>query len=307
MLTNLQLVDYVKAAHAAHWVYWYGTCGYPCTLSLYNRKREQYPTHYTADRESGYKADIAAGRMCADCVGLIKSFFWTGGVIGGANHYASNGCPDQSANGLFELCKETGPIKSIPDIPGLVVWKSGHIGVYVGGGYTIEARGFAYDCVMHKVTDGPWTKWGKLPPSMLEYVDAAAVTWALGDRALSRGDKGPDVKALQTALLSLGYSLPKYGADGDFGTETQDAVLAFRKAVGLDVSGVFDSTAFKALQLALNPPADPRPAEDPDTPEGGSEPAWVLIIEGDRRKLELVQLAYGGTLAAIDSVKVMGG
>ena len=305
MLTNLQLVDYVKAAHAAKWVYWYGTCGYPCTLSLFNRKRAQYPSHYTAARESGYKADITAGRMCADCVGLIKSFFWKGGDIDGANKYASNGCPDKSANGLFELCKETGPIKSIPDIPGLVVWKDGHIGVYIGNGYTIEERGFAYDCVMRKVTDGPWTRWGRLP--MLQYVDADAPAYALGDRALSRGDAGPDVKALQEALLSLGFALPKYGADGDFGAETQAAVRAFQTARGLEPSGVFDSTAYKALQLALDPPADPQPAEEPDTPDNGGEPAWVLILEGDRKRLELVQLAYGGTLAAVDSVKVVEG
>lgn len=306
MLTNLQLVDYVKAAHAAKWVYWYGTCGYKCTDSLYSRKRAQYPAHYTAARESGYKADIAAGRMCADCVGLIKSFFWTGGIIGGTNKYQSNGCPDTSANGMINLCKETGPIKTIPDIPGLVVWKDGHIGVYIGGGYTIEERGFAYDCVKRKVTDGPWTKWGRLP--MLEYTDKPTVTYKLGERALTVGDEGADVQELQTALMRLGYSFPKYGADGDFGSETEGNVKTFRRDHGLEATGVFDASAFKALAEALNAPADTPaqpPAEEPDTPDGGGEPAYVLIIEGDRKKLELVQLAYGGTLAAVDSVKVV--
>ena len=42
-------------------------------INLYNSKKNQYPAHYTAARESGYKKDIAEGRMCADCVGLIKA------------------------------------------------------------------------------------------------------------------------------------------------------------------------------------------------------------------------------------------
>lgn len=29
----------------------------------------------------------------------------------------------------------------MPEIPGLMLWKSGHAGVYIGGGYAIEAMG----------------------------------------------------------------------------------------------------------------------------------------------------------------------
>lgn len=306
MLNNLQFVAYVKQAYADKWVYWYGTCGYKCTQALYDRKKEQYPSHYTAARKDGYMADIRAGRMCADCVGLIKSFFWKGGDINGANKYESNGCPDTSANGMIALCKDKGPISSIPDIPGLVVWKDGHIGVYIGGGYTIEERGFSYDCVMRKVKDGPWTKWGRLPPSMLEYTDAPVKVYELGERTLSKGDTGPDVAELQRDLMQLGYTFPKYGADGDFGSETEANVKTFQLDHGLSPTGVFDSSAYKALTEALNTPDDMEPpAEEPDTPDGGGEPAWVLILTGDRKRLELVQLAYGGILAEVDSVKVV--
>lgn len=307
MFTNFQLVEFCKAVYAALWAYWYGTCGYKCTEALYQSKARQYPDHYTPSRESGYMADIKAGKMCADCVGMIKAFFWMNGDINGNNKYASNGCPDVSANGMYNLCKEVGPISSIPDIPGLIVWKSGHIGIYIGGGYTIEMRGFAYDCVKRAVADGPWTRWGKLP--MLSYVDSPnAEPLKLGDRILSKGDTGADVKELQEALMKLGFSLPKYGADGDYGKETEGAVKSFQRDNGLDATGIFDTSAFKALEKALQPPEN-KPTEPPiestDTPDGGSEPAYVLIIESDRKKLELVQLAYGGTLAAVDSVKVI--
>jgi len=304
MFTNLMLVAYCEQVYAAKWVYWYGTCGYACTETLYRRKKEQYPSHYTASRVSGYQADIKTKKMCADCVGMIKSFFWKGGKIDGKNVYQANNCPDKSANGMYELCKEHGKISTIPEIPGLVVWKSGHIGVYIGNGYTIEERGFAYDCVKRKVTEGPWTHWGKLPASMLCYVeDAPQVEYRLGERELQKGDTGTDVKQLQEALMQLGFSFPKYGADGDFGSETEGNVKAFQREHGLNVTGVFDSSTYKALLYALEKPDTP-PAEEPDTPDGGSAPAYVLIIEGDKHKLELVQSAYGGLLAPVDSLKL---
>ena len=68
---------------------------------------------------------------------------------------------------------------------------------------------------------------------------------------LRRGDKGDDVKRLQQALMSLGYGLPKYGADGDFGKETEDAVKAFQKANGLTADGEVGPKTKAALEKAL--------------------------------------------------------
>jgi len=169
MFTGKQLAEYCEEMYRNkdHWAYWYGTYGNLCTQKKYESKKKQYPDHYGSSRTKGYMKDIEQGRRCADCVGMIKSFFWTGGKYDTDPKYGSNGCPDKSANGLFKMCKVTGDIKAIPDIPGIVVWKDGHIGVYIGGGYTIEMRGFDYDCVKRKVKDGPWKKWGKLP--MLSY------------------------------------------------------------------------------------------------------------------------------------------
>ena len=107
MLTNLQLVEYCKQMYRAEYVYWYGTVGYKCSKSLYDRKKKQYPAHYTPSRESGYMRDISNGSWCADCVGMIKSFFWSGGKIKTEGKYASNNCPDTSANGMIRLCSET--------------------------------------------------------------------------------------------------------------------------------------------------------------------------------------------------------
>ena len=306
--TNHHLVAWMYAIKAAKVVYWYGTCFYKCSKDLYTRKKKQYAKHYTSSRESGYMADIAAGRMCADCVGIIKGFFWTGGDLSAKNDYETNNCPDRSANGLFSLCEEKGPISTIPDIPGLVVHKDKHIGVYVGGGKTIEMRGFADDCVLNDVTDGDWDEWGKLPSSMIRYVegDYQAPVYKLGERTLMKGDEGEDVAELQKMLIELGYDLGTYGpkkdgVDGEFGKKTYEAVKNIQACAGLSETGEYDTQTHKALIEILNPPT---PDVEDELPEGGGKPAYVLIIEGDEEELRAIQTDHGGTLAAVDSVVV---
>jgi len=273
MFTGKQLAEYCEEMynHKDHWAYWYGTYGNQCTLSKYESKKKQYPEHYGSSRKSGYMKDIEQGRRCADCVGMIKSFFWTGGKYDTDPKYGTNHCPDKSANGMIAICKKTGKIKDIPDIPGLVVWKSGHIGVYVGGGYTVEMRGFDYDCQRRKVKDGPWTKWGMLPDSMISYDDKPQPEpEPVGDRDLKNGDEGPDVKQLQENLIELGFSCGPYGADGEFGDCTEMAVEAFQRAYGLPETGVYDAATREAMEKALDEHDEP-----------AEEPKWVEIVGGD--------------------------
>lgn len=258
MFTGKQLAEYCKKVYAAKWVYWYGTYGKKCSQSLYESKKKQYPSHYGSSRTAGYMRDIREGKWCADCVGMIKSFFWKNGDLTATPKYATNHCPDVSANGMIKLCSQTGKIGSIPDEPGLVVWKSGHIGVYIGGGYTIEMRGFDYDCVKRKVTAGPWTKWGRLPSSMIIYCGDACDIEPEPD-ALQYGSEGKAVRELQEDLLALGYCLPEYGADGDFGSETKRVVKAFQRDHGLPVTGIADSETLAAIETAIEDGAESEP------------------------------------------------
>lgn len=185
MLTNLQLAQFCRQVYADHWCYWYGTYGKKCTQALYEEKKRQYPEHYTASRENGYKIDIRNGYTCADCAGLIKAFFWMGGDSSASPKYGSNGFRDRGADSIFKTCRESGPIGTIPeDVPGLVVWKPGHIGVYIGGGETIEMKGFAYDCVRTGLKNGTWTHWGRLPADVLTYVKP-------GDSVPAEDEKDP--------------------------------------------------------------------------------------------------------------------
>jgi hypothetical protein len=49
------------------------------------------------------------------------------------------------------------------------------------------------------------------------------------NKMLKKGNRGKEVRELQEKLLSLGYELPKFGADGDFGSETVSAVAEFKQ------------------------------------------------------------------------------
>ena len=68
------------------------------------------------------------------------------------------------------------------------------------------------------------------------------------DRTLRKGMKGEDVKALQNALLKLGYDLGKYGADGSFGSATDKAVRAFQRDKKLVADGIAGKKTLTALR-----------------------------------------------------------
>lgn len=64
---------------------------------------------------------------------------------------------------MYYSATESGPIDTMPDIPGLAVWHDGHIGVYIGGGQVIEAMGTKYGVVKTELAGRGWTHWLKIP------------------------------------------------------------------------------------------------------------------------------------------------
>ena len=66
---------------------------------------------------------------------------------------------------------------------------------------------------------------------------------------LQSGDKGAAVIALQKRLAELGFWMSS--TDGSYGDTTQQAVLAFQKAAGLERDGVAGPQTMKALQTGV--------------------------------------------------------
>ena len=155
--TNIGLVAYAKAQLGKP--YWYGCFGQKGTSELLTAKARQYPTLYTAARVANARRQY--GVKVHDCVGLIKGYLWSDNATDLTPTY--NAAQDKSANGMYNACRERGTLATMPDIEGILVFMNGHVGVYIGGGYVIEARGFSSGVVKTKLAGRGWTKWGKCP------------------------------------------------------------------------------------------------------------------------------------------------
>ena len=127
---------------------------------------------------------------------------------------------------------------------------------------------------------------------------------ALGDRLLKKGSEGADVKALQQHLLDLGYALPKYGADADFGSETERAVIAFQKKFSLEQDGQYGKLTHAALMKAVeekpeeSQPEEPQPAEPKPvgtTVVAVSEGSIVNIRKGNGTEYAVITTTTPGT------------
>lgn len=254
-------------------VYWYGTYCNPCSASLLKGKTKQYPTHYTDKRKATYEKHIKQGKTCTDCVGLIKGYYWE---LKGAIKYKRDGLPDKGANGMYSAAEIKGTIANgLPEIPGILVWTKdkGHVGVYVGGGYVVEARGFSYGVQRNALKDRTFVHWGLCP--YVEYTadeEALAIetagSKAAGNTAqeaqkpvnvtvkvqggvsmptIRKGQQGVAVKAMQRFLKARGAKLAKYGCDGQCGDETVEALKAYQTTHGLTVDGICGPLTWASL------------------------------------------------------------
>jgi cell wall-associated NlpC family hydrolase len=94
-----------------------------------------------------------------DCIGLIKGYMWCKDPEDTKPVYAQ-GYPDVSADMQLNRSKRKGDIKTLPEVPGVLVFMKGHVGVYLGNGEVIEARGHKFGVVITKLNERAWKNWG---------------------------------------------------------------------------------------------------------------------------------------------------
>ena len=250
VFTNKGLVAYAKAMCDYHSPYWYATYGNIGSEELYLAKRKSYPAQYDKWSKSSFVEQY--GKKVHDCSGLIKGYLMNPTID--ANGYVQdvmkpskyNAVYDFSANGLEAKATEKGDIKSIPEIVGLVVWKSGHVGIYIGEGWVIEERGHTYGTVKTRIVDRPWTEWFKCP--YIQYTEEPKPE-PKGDTCMvelpvlyktTPTMKNESVRTVQIILNGKNYrdkdGLP-LDVDSKFGGKTDYVVREFQRKNGLTVDG----------------------------------------------------------------------
>lgn len=261
--TNVELAAAAKrAATEFKTLYVMGCFGAPMTQKNKERWIDGYAFNRREDREPKIRA-ASADTFGFDCICFVKGLLWgwegdAGQVYGGAA-YKSGGVPDIGADQMLKACADVS--EDFSDIQiGEYVWMPGHCGIYIGDGLAVEATDADADGVqiqavlaMGAVEGYPvtgWQKHGKLP--YIQYVVPAAprqedTTTTLNVTILRNGDKGLQVMSVQQLLQCGGYALPRYGADGDFGAETEGQVKAFQKSKGLPQTGVVDWATWSHL------------------------------------------------------------
>ena len=237
--------------------YIWGAWGQPCTPE-YRRRYAGYTKAMAGKIRqycpvlSGKQSSCAGcryeGRRAFDCRGLTHWCLDQAGVI------ALTG---QGANSQYNAADNwtaRGTIGNMPDLPGVVLFRQGggrmqHTGLYIGGGRVVEAAGHKKG-VIQSAMPGGWTHWAA--PSGMYSADEIVTAGGYAEggdkimRTLRRGATGADVTTLQNALVSSGQIV---AVDGKFGVQTQNAVIAFQQANGLNADGVCGPKTWAALGI----------------------------------------------------------
>lgn len=169
--TNYGLVKHAKKALALKTKYMWGGILRLITNSYIDMLAgiPGYKVHYPPSRVAELRLCVGKNYYGVDCVGLIKSYYWSGKPDGGVGspNYGAAGYPDVNANGMFAAAKIKGKIETLPETPGIILYckTNPHVGVYVGNGYVIEStysrRGDGV--VRTKVSDFKWEYWFECP------------------------------------------------------------------------------------------------------------------------------------------------
>lgn len=258
------------------WPYVWGGSGQLCTVA--NRKeymaRGSIPAADAAkirDRCPVLKGSRGSCNGCSYYPGEKTRFFdcrgFTRWLLGQAG-ISLEGAGATSQWNKASNWTEKGDIRSMPDTVCCVFMQEGsvmeHTGMHVGGGVVIHCSG---EVKKGKTTDRGWTHYavpkglsGAVPPAPGPE-PSPSPTPSPSRPTLRRGSKGDAVSLCQSLLLSLGYDLGAYGADGKFGAKTEKAVKAFQRDRGLAADGIVGPKTWAALEAEPAPGPAPAPGE----------------------------------------------
>ncbi|MDC0712657.1 L,D-transpeptidase family protein [Stigmatella sp. ncwal1] len=108
-----------------------------------------------------------------------------------------------------------------------------------------------------------------------------------GKGTLGSGARGTGVRALQEALLAMGFSLPG-GADGAFGKQSAKAVRNFQVHAqsafpGVKVTGGVDAATLQALDALAPAPKQTGQTQNLPVPRYDGTPVRVVVVKNEHR------------------------
>lgn len=271
--------------------YIWGTSGVVWTEAKQREIVDRYksnPSEYSflwGSATYGYKW---IGKKVYDCSGLVLRIC--------ADHGLK--LPHSSNAQFLDSCSATGRLKNGQREdgkmlkPGSLVFlyresdgNRTHVGIYIGDGTVIEAKGGQYGVVKSSVTR--FQEWGEL-----RYVNYDHMEKDDSDmETLRKGSSGDAVFTLQKKLNELGYSLEE---DGIFGARTQKAVIDFQLDAGLVADGVVGARTWEALKNA-KPSGSHSGSEDAGKDEDGKTKKRI--------RLTLSEEAYNALKEAIQQAE----
>ena len=161
-MTNIELVDnLMKIYNELPTVYALGGIGWKLTDYRYNYLRNQYEKNKT------FLTPDTKGKYACDCSGMIVGAAYDGWRVDHEPTWTK--AHDWNDADLHE--KMTDKCKPQNAQLGMCLWKKGHVGLYVGNGYSLDSN---YDSAtsngihLRKIEEVGWAEAGKLPE--IQYV-----------------------------------------------------------------------------------------------------------------------------------------
>ena len=240
------MYDYTKASDLVKWA-----------LEQYKK-----PNRYKNGGIGRYDSD---GTRQFDCCGLFKCFMWHDYSTNNSKYYGKIQ-KDKNCEGLLAEAKEKGDISTIPEIPGVLVYQKGHMGIYAGKGVVVESTAAKYNGKQGKIyktyfkgsgkgCDGKrttWTKWFKSPyltynviPTQSEIptqptnnTQNKTNKFFTSKGYFSYGDKHENIGKVSKFLYKTFPAYTKKEALGNYyGKNIKASITEFQKRTGLEADG----------------------------------------------------------------------
>ncbi len=238
-----------------------------------------------------------------DCSGLIYSY--AGGIRTGDAQMYNSDYIGYVSNG-------------VPRIHGLGLWKPGHVGVYVGSGMAVDARGSQWGVCYESVYSHGWTKYFKVPgvsypttgwvtvngsdfyyengqylADTTRTIDGVSYTFASSGKCTSNGPSSSSNSSTSNTTTTNSSTLKK-GSSGDAVVKLQTRLQELGYYTGVVDGNFGDGTeeAFKLFQLTAGLYVDGLAGSDVDYLYDENAPKYVaesdeLVVNNNKDDEEI--------------------